>query len=103
MSVTDKSGNTYPVVDADGHAWEIPLGMWDRYVPTAYRPVWRSGLDPNGHWRTLFDGKLFMQHEVGPVPVPSAPGRASVRVWPLMSRGQGPGTPRDAAIAAGGG
>jgi len=68
MSVTDKSGNTYPVVDADGHAWEVPLGTWDRYVPAAYRPVWRSGRDPNGRWRTLFDGKLFMQHEVGPVP-----------------------------------
>jgi len=35
--------------------------------------------------------------------LPSLLGRARVRVWPLMSRGQGPGTPRDAAIAAGGG
>jgi predicted TIM-barrel fold metal-dependent hydrolase len=69
MSATDKQGNVYAVVDADGHAWEAPFRMWDRHLPPAYRGrVWRSGVDPNGHWRTLFDGKLYMQHETGPVP-----------------------------------
>lgn len=59
----------YRVVDADGHAWEVPLGRWDRFLPHEYRPfrekVWTTVLDANGNVRQLFDGKLFMAHETG--------------------------------------
>ena len=69
MSVRDAAGNEYRVIDADGHAWEMPLVLWDKYLPSALRGrVFRSGIDPNGHWRMLFDGRLTMAHENGLVP-----------------------------------
>lgn len=69
MSVDDPAGNQYRVIDADGHAWEMPLKLWDKYLPPELRGrLFQSGVDPNGHSRMLFDGRLTMTHETGPVP-----------------------------------
>lgn len=69
MSVRDREGNEYRVIDADGHAWEVPIKLWDKYLPAALRgKLFRGGVDPNGHYRTLFDGRLTMAHETGAVP-----------------------------------
>lgn len=69
MGVKDREGNEYRVIDGDGHAWESPLRLWDRYLPPPLRgKLFQTGADPNGHWRILFDGRLTMAHETGPVP-----------------------------------
>jgi predicted TIM-barrel fold metal-dependent hydrolase len=62
----------YRVIDADGHGWEVPLRRWDHFLPEKYRPfrekVWQTVLDANDTVRQLFDGKLFMANQTGPVP-----------------------------------
>ena len=40
MSVRDTAGNEYHVIDGDGHAWEMPLGLWDKYLPS--NATWQS-------------------------------------------------------------
>ena len=69
MSRSDQDGNKYRVIDADGHAWEIPLRSWDRFLPEELRgKLFNSGIDANGNQRFLFDGKLFMACDTGKIP-----------------------------------
>ena len=68
MSRTDADGNEYRVIDADGHAWEIPIPSWDRFLSEELRgKLFTSGIDPNGCQRVLFDDKLFMACDTGEI------------------------------------